>query len=546
LIHLLHSRYNQVISVTLRDGQPTHLGNNTMKKEEILKKVISSSELPTLPSVASKLITLTSLEDTTLTDIAALVSQDISLSVKILKVANSAFYSFPQQIGSIKQAASILGTNAVRSLVLSFSFLTMKRGRHKTSFNFEKFWERSLATGVAAKLILGRIENADIEEIFICGLLQNMGELILARTLPQEYDEIIRITEEEKKDPSNVETSQLGVSHAEVGYHVAKHWGFPESLLLPIIHHHEPQGYKGTNKTLQQTVSTVYLSDLLANILFSDNPESYHARFREEAKKLLVLSNEDIDAILSDLHVQVEQAGEYFDLKIKNPKSVQEILQEANIRLSLMNLDYAQMNKQLILAKVALEKLTKELEEKNKVLDNLVNIDGLTEVYNHRFFQHTLAQEISRAIRRDSSLSLILVDIDNFKTFNDTYGHQAGDFVLKDFAKTIRANLRNYDTLARYGGEEFAVILPEATADEATVVAEKLRQAVEGHIFTDSRVEYRVTASFGIASCQPALVDNFTKSLFITYADKALYDAKDKGRNRVAIYTRKKKWYSFS
>jgi len=338
----------------------------------------------------------------------------------------------------------------------------------------------------------------------------------------------------------------LGVNHAEVGYHVAKHWGFPESLLLPIMYHHEPRQYTTTDKKLQQAISTVYLSGLLANILFSDTPESYHALFREESKKLLCLSNRNIDAILSDLHVQVEQAGEYFDLKIKNPKSVQEILQEANIRLSLMNLDYAQMNKQLILAKVALENLTRELEEKNKVLDNLVNIDGLTEVYNHRFFQHTLEQEISRAIRHNSSLSLIMVDIDDFKMFNDTYGHQTGDFVLKDFAKTIRANLRNYDTLARYGGEEFAVILPGTAAVEATVVAEKLRQAVEGHIFTENRVEYRVTASFGIASCKPATVDHFTKSLFISNADKALYDAKDKGRNRIAIYTRKKKWYPFS
>ena len=114
-----------------------------MKKEEILKKVISSTELPTLPNVASKLITMTAREDTTLADIAALVSQDVSLSAKILKVANSAFYSFPQQISSIKQAVSILGTNAVRSLVLSFSFLTMKRGKLKTTFNFERFWERN-------------------------------------------------------------------------------------------------------------------------------------------------------------------------------------------------------------------------------------------------------------------------------------------------------------------------------------------------------------------------------------------------------------------
>lgn len=100
-----------------------------MNQEQTLAAVLHSEELPTLPTVASEIITLTAREDTTLTDIGNLVSKDTALSAKILKVSNSAFYSFPQQISSITQAVSILGINAVRSLVLSFSFLTMKAGK---------------------------------------------------------------------------------------------------------------------------------------------------------------------------------------------------------------------------------------------------------------------------------------------------------------------------------------------------------------------------------------------------------------------------------
>jgi HD-like signal output (HDOD) protein len=111
-----------------------------MNQEDLLKTILQSDELPTLPTVASQLITLTSREDTTLADIGNLVAQDISISAKILKVSNSAFYSFPQQIGSIKQAVSILGMNAVRSLVLSFSFLTIKGSKNQCRFDFIKFW----------------------------------------------------------------------------------------------------------------------------------------------------------------------------------------------------------------------------------------------------------------------------------------------------------------------------------------------------------------------------------------------------------------------
>ncbi len=516
-----------------------------MQPEDILKTVLSSTELPTLPTVASALISLTSKEDTTLTDIADLVSKDIALSAKILKVSNSAFYSFPQQIGSINQAVSILGINAVRSLVLSFSFLSIKGGRKSDHFDFQKFWERSLASAVAARLILGKVNGADTEEIFISGLLQNLGELIFAKTFPDEYEKVLCQLEEEQGAVTEIEKRLIGVDHCTIGYEVAKSWGFPEVLLLPILFHHDPQQYAGQNLKIKATTNAVYLSDILINILFSRTPEEYHKQFQKEAKKLFGLSSADINSILSDLHHQLDQAAAYFGLNIKNTKSIQEILQEANIKLSLLNLNYDQINQQLVQTKIKLENLTVELQAKNKILDNLANIDGLTEVYNHRYFQTSLDQEINRSIRHQTSISLLLIDIDHFKKFNDTYGHQAGDFVLKKFCEILQQNLRKYDTLARYGGEEFAIILPETSEDDALQVGEKLRAAIEEATFVDLNNEYQVTASFGLVSTYPGKVDDFDKNNFINQSDLALYDAKKEGRNRVVVYGPKKKWFKF-
>jgi len=516
-----------------------------MKPENILTTVLSSTELPTLPTVASALISLTSREDTTLSDIADLVSKDIALSAKILKVSNSAFYSFPQQIGSINQAVSVLGINAVRSLVLSFSFLSIKAGNKSDQFNFQKFWERSLASAVASKLILDKAKGADTEEIFISGLLQNLGELIFAKTVPDVYNQVLRLFEDTQESVPEIEKRIVGIDHCLAGYEVAKSWGFPEVLLLPILFHHDPSQYSGQNLKIKATINATYLSDILINIISYRSPEENHKLFRKEAMKLLGLSSTDINDILSALHHQVDQAAAYFGLNIKNSKSIQEILQEANIKLSLLNLNYDQINQQLVQAKIKLENLTQELQEKNKLLDNLANIDGLTEVYNHRYFQITLDQEINRSIRHKTTISLLLVDIDHFKDFNDTYGHQAGDFVLKNFCSTLQGNLREYDTLARYGGEEFTIILPETSEDEAMLVAEKLRTAIETATFTDQNNEYKVTASLGLVSVSPATVDNFKKSDFIRQADLALYDAKKGGRNRVTVYAPKKKWFDF-
>ncbi|MBU1139928.1 MAG: GGDEF domain-containing protein [Proteobacteria bacterium] len=516
-----------------------------MNQEQTLAAVLHSDELPTLPTVASEIITLTAREDTTLTDIGDLVSKDTALSAKILKVSNSAFYSFPQQISSINQAVSILGINAVRSLVLSFSFLSIKAGKKRGHFNFETFWKHSLAGAVASKLILGQVKGADTEEVFVCGLLQNLGELILARTFAEEYEEVLKKVEDGQYDHLNAEEEVFGTFHSTIGYEVAKNWGFPEVLLLPILYHHEPTLYKGGNPKIDATTKALYLSDLLINILYSNKPEEFHKRFNKEAKTLLGLKNKDLEYILNEVHTQVDQAGEYFGLRIKNTKSIQEILQEANIRLSLMNLDFDQMNQELIRAKVKLENLTKELEAKNKILANLANMDGLTEIYNHRYFQITLENEIDRCIRNASQLSLLLIDIDHFKNFNDTYGHQVGDFILKEFSRILKENIRKYDTLARYGGEEFTVILPDTNAEEASAVAEKLREAIDNTTFSDSRDEYHITASFGVSSARPATIDNFEKSNFISQADAALYEAKEGGRNQVVTYAAKKRWYKF-
>ena len=242
----------------------------------------------------------------------------------------------------------------------------------------------------------------------------------------------------------------------------------------------------------------------------------------------------------------MDQAAAYFGLNIKHTKSIQEILQEANIKLSLLNLNYDQINQQLVQTKIKLENLTMELQEKNKILDNLANIDGLTEVYNHRYFQTSLDQEINRSIRHQTAISLLLIDIDHFKKFNDTYGHQAGDFVLKKFCAILQENLRKYDTLARYGGEEFVIILPETSEEDALLVGEKLRAAIEDATFADLNNEYHVTASFGLDQRLPwHTVDNFNKNNFINQSDLALYDAKKEGRNRVAAYGPKKKWFKF-
>lgn len=182
----------------------------------------------------------------------------------------------------------------------------------------------------------------------------------------------------------------------------------------------------------------------------------------------------------------------------------------------------------------SLEDVQTELTQANARLKELANRDGLTGIANRRLFDEQLDEEIRRGGRNDRSISLILVDVDKFKLFNDTYGHQAGDLALKQIASVLSSCCqRAGDMAARYGGEEFAVILPDADGVTASNVARNIQQAMTALSlpFDVSPVSPVVTLSIGIASEQCRSI-KFNSQL-ITLADEALYRAKDLGRNQV-------------
>lgn len=156
-------------------------------------------------------------------------------------------------------------------------------------------------------------------------------------------------------------------------------------------------------------------------------------------------------------------------------------------------------------------------------------IDGLTGVHNKRFLMETLEREIPRARRHGRPLSLLMLDLDHFKNVNDSYGHLAGDFVLKELATTVKSRLRPDDVIGRYGGEEFAILLPETPVLGAAKIADELRALIESRTFDFESEKIRVTVSIGAAQLQ----EGQDELGFVKNADERLYGAKRAGRNRV-------------
>ncbi|MBC2694761.1 MAG: diguanylate cyclase [Desulfobacteraceae bacterium] len=175
--------------------------------------------------------------------------------------------------------------------------------------------------------------------------------------------------------------------------------------------------------------------------------------------------------------------------------------------------------------------ITKERVLMLKRLQELAITDGLTKLYNSRWFYKQMDSEIDRTKRYNHPLTLLFMDIDHFKHYNDTYGHLEGDKVLARFGKAIKTCLRKMDTAYRYGGEEFTVILPETSKDEVVTVAKRIKNAIQNEKFSpQSGKSISITMSIGVTQYCP----DEKISAFVQRADKAMYLSKQRGRNQIS------------
>jgi diguanylate cyclase (GGDEF)-like protein len=170
----------------------------------------------------------------------------------------------------------------------------------------------------------------------------------------------------------------------------------------------------------------------------------------------------------------------------------------------------------------------------NARLYELAMVDGLTGLFVRRYFDARLDEEIERSKRFGTEFSVVMMDIDDFKQLNDTYGHTAGDRLLRGIAEAVRRQMRAVDTAARYGGEEFAMILPRTSMIDAYNQAERIRQSIADYRCTSDGSVLSVTSSFGIASYPESGAEG--AEALIRLADRALYRAKRTGKNRVELY----------
>jgi diguanylate cyclase (GGDEF)-like protein len=320
-----------------------------------------------------------------------------------------------------------------------------------------------------------------------------------------------------------LEKQALGVNHGALSAKLMEDWGLPPQMTDAARHHHDPDAAADTmTKEALDLARIMHLAYLCASVMTSKQKGEALRELRQLAARWFGRGEDEVLAIMRGISPNVDELAQIVNVDIGGDLNANDVLDLARQELVEISLNAATE-----LSRVETRVL--ELEKK-------ASIDALTGLNNRATFDATLAHEWSRRVGEElpDPLGLLMLDVDHFKKFNDSYGHQAGDDVLRAVAKALKGAVRDSDVACRYGGEEFAVVAPYASGSSLKALGERLRRAVEKLEVVAGGAPRKVTVSIGAASISVDPGARRPEEL-LKSADDALYRAKDGGRNRVEL-----------
>jgi putative nucleotidyltransferase with HDIG domain len=274
-----------------------------IEKEKIRKRMETFKNVPTLPGVFEKISSVIESSNTGVEDIAKVISSDQALSAKLLRIVNSVFYGFPGRISSLTHALIILGVDVVKGLVLSTSVFDIILAK-----GFYGLWEHSLGCALCARVIAGKTNNPNPEEISIAALLHDIGKVIIKIELPEESSLIDQATEKRQISTYEAEEEILGFNHTTIGNWISSEWNLPSNLADPIAYHHRPH----LSKSAQSTTAIVHVADILIRgIGFGFAGDHLVPQIDPKAWEKLNISDSILEETIREMDDKLEDAEDF-------------------------------------------------------------------------------------------------------------------------------------------------------------------------------------------------------------------------------------------
>jgi len=469
---------------------------------------------------AARIVQIALRDDVSLGELAQLASTDPAFALRVLAFVNSPAMGMRRRIEDVRQATNLLGVRGMRTLGLSLMVTSLGPAGAESEMLLANCLRRAIITRELALLT----KCKDPDPYFTTGLLLDAGLLASAK---KDMERAAYIASAPAMYRVVHERVAGFVPHPELGAEIAGNYGLGPEMVEALAHHHDVA-------PPQEPLSRVAWVAERCAAVFEGGDIVHHRQVAKEAADILAISTEQLDALTARVPAMVTELASALDRTVGDQFEVDDLQARAHDRLVALNEHYEGLVHTLEDLLEKKEALQQELRAANERLERLASTDELTQVANRRAIDEALRRDLARADRDAKPLSVILIDVDHFKSVNDTWGHATGDAVLSALGRLLKQMLRASDVAGRWGGEEFLCILPNTDSSGAQVVAERLRTTLPLNTVAGPRGPVQVTASFGIATVRGPGCRNASEGI-MRRADSALYLAKDQGRDRVVV-----------
>ncbi len=497
-------------------------------------------DLPSCPQVIQQILQLAPLGEKTMPELLDIVRWDPALTVRILAAANATKFGQVWPVIALDRARLLLEDFPFRMLSLQFSLDSLLADNEPYQPFYESYWRQSHIQAVTVQILSRQHWGQSEIQPFLAGLLCNLDRLGLLKSQPETYREIFENVFQTAQTWDASQQSIVGDKQILAHKQLLRQGTFPDVYLAAIPS--QSQGEDQTAPPLQQVLSVAQaLGDYL---VFGDQQETANPTLSQPWFERLQhvyesysQSHAASELSLEQLMLLVRQSLLKESSKYLGNFSALEMLGQAGRELGRLGWEACvAFGRTQTRAKQAEHSLL-QYQRKIASLEHQALRDPLTGVYNRRFLLEALQKEVARCCRYGAPIGLLFVDVDNFKPLNDTWGHIVGDVVLRRVADTLTDVLRDSDILARYGGEEF-VILPNNPNEKGIgQLAERIRQAIEELSTQVEGGQLQVTVSVGCTLTVPTRSDLALGPQLLASADAAMYDAKQRGKNRVVFHS---------
>jgi diguanylate cyclase (GGDEF)-like protein len=488
----------------------------TAPSSDFQSRIAAASNLPSPPAVAARLIDIANSPDIVMTEVVDVLRTDAALSAKLLRLANSPLYACRRHIGTLQQAVMMLGLDAVLTASLSLTLICDHASMGYTKLSFRAYWRRSVYSAVSAQMLARRCPGAPCADAFLAALLQDIGILVIARVEPDAYAALLATDTHEQI--AAVEMAALGTDHAEIGASLLESWNLPKHIVTAVRGSHD----MGPGDS--PLAAIVAVSGLLADAI-DGNPIALTAA--ADAALQLGVDDNSFSAMIADIADALPDLAPVLNASPPPADTLAQMAAEVIMgRLINSRAETDRLRHDLNRA----ESLATEMQRQN-------DLDPLTQSLSRRALERALAEQFGHYERFGWAMTVLFVDIDEFKSVNDQFGHQGGDHVLNASVAMIRSSLRDGDIVGRFGGDEFLVILPGVGSAEGAIVANRIVERFRRSPIANTTGPPRVqTVSIGIASSE-SLEPRATVQDLLACADAALYEVKHNGRDGYATAT---------